>query len=121
MERNLDIVREIFIGVESSDPGKEGKSLEELNNDYGKDVIDYHVTILVEAGLILGVDMTTLGDRYNSYIIQRLTWEGHEFLDAAKDSKNWEKAKTALGKLAGVPIEVVKALLVSYVKEELGL
>jgi hypothetical protein len=51
-----------------------------------------------------------------------LTWEGHEFLDAARNKTMWNRAKTALTTQgAGLSFDVMKALLLGYVKQELGL
>jgi hypothetical protein len=51
-----------------------------------------------------------------------LTWQGHEFLDASRDESFWNKAK---GKLAGVTggigFELLKAVLLSQAKQQLGI
>lgn len=47
----------------------------------------------------------------------RLTWLGHEFLDAARDDGRWEKAKSAISKVGGWSFEVVKHILVELAKD----
>lgn len=52
----------------------------------------------------------------------RLTWDGHEFLDAAKDQGLWNKARTAVSdQLSSVSITVLTSLLNKMAKEALGL
>jgi len=51
-----------------------------------------------------------------------LTWEGHNFLDAAREESRWKKAMTVIKDKAGtVSFEIVKQVLVSMAKEQLGL
>jgi Hypothetical protein (DUF2513) len=46
-----------------------------------------------------------------------LTWEGHEFLEAARSSDHWTKVKQILAqKGGGLVLEVVKTLLVEVSK-----
>jgi hypothetical protein len=33
--------------------------------------------------------------------VSRLTWEGHEFLDAARDEKRWKKAMSTVKEKGG--------------------
>jgi hypothetical protein len=51
----------------------------------------------------------------------RLTWEGHEFLDAARDNGRWEKAKGAMSKVGGFVFDISKQLLIQYMRAELKL
>jgi hypothetical protein len=83
---------------------------------YSKEEVDYHNLLLKEAGLIV-LENGALGE----YRPTRLTWEGHEFLDAARDTKRWEKAKGAMAQAGGFALDVMKQLLIHYLKSELGL
>ena len=52
----------------------------------------------------------------------RLTWEGHDFLDAARNGDTWHKAKDTLFKKGlSVSFDVLKAYLISEAKQHLGL
>jgi hypothetical protein len=118
MKRNLDLVRLILLKAEEKNtpsrwiiPSIEGFSGEE---------VAYHIKILIEANLIDGIDLTT-SDGYQ-YGIRNLTWEGHEFLDAARDEGIWKKAKQKFGsKIFSVSFDIVKDLLISLTRQELGL
>jgi hypothetical protein len=48
----------------------------------------------------------------------RLTWAGHEFLDAARDEQRWIKVKESVEGLGGIPFEVVRAELLEMAKQE---
>jgi hypothetical protein len=61
----------------------------------------YHVMLLAEAGLIIARDMTNTSGM--AWMPVRLTWEGHEFLDKARDEGIWRKAvELAKEKTGGV-------------------
>jgi len=46
-----------------------------------------------------------------------LTWDGHEFLDAARNPSLWERAKcTALKQTGGLSLEVLKSVLIDLAK-----
>ncbi len=63
---------------------------------YEENIISYHVMLLAEANLINALDASSGGGP--KFIPTSLTWECHEFLEAAKDDKRWRKAiDTVLG------------------------
>lgn len=67
--------------------------------------------LLAEAGLIEVIDAGSASSLY--FFANSLTWQGHEFLDAARDDTRWERAKkTALEKGGAMTFELLKAILV---------
>ncbi|MBV9852527.1 MAG: DUF2513 domain-containing protein [Armatimonadetes bacterium] len=52
----------------------------------------YHVKLLSQAGLI-DVKHWQTGDGNEVWLPKTLTWQGHEFLDAARNDTTWNKAK----------------------------
>jgi hypothetical protein len=51
-----------------------------------------------------------------------LTWEGHDFLDAARSETIWKKVMNKVKDSTGtVAFEVLKALLIAASKEKFGL
>jgi hypothetical protein len=55
-------------------------------------------------------------------INMRMTWAGHEFLDAAREDTRWKKAMDIVrDKGRSVTFEVLKALLISLIKTAVGL
>jgi len=105
MKRDMNIVRDLLLKIEAD---------EEPN--YHEDTILYHINLLYEAHLIEGTQTRGGWDGL------RLTWEGHDFLDAAREDKVWRKALDKLGSAAAsVSFTVLKTLLESIVKSQLGL
>jgi hypothetical protein len=79
------------------------------------DAINYNLILLLEAGYIIGKEFSG-NDQVTIYPI-RLTWEGHEFLDAARDDTRWEKAKSAISKVGGWSFEIAKPILMELAKD----
>ena len=117
MKRDMDLVRQILVEVEKWPHQHrgvlafEGRSHEE---------IAYHVKLLCQAGLMEAIDATSTSGL--NWIPRSLTWEGHEFLDAARDDTRWNRTKALVKDKAGaVSFEIKKQLLVSLAKQAVGL
>lgn len=109
MRRDMDLIRSLLIDIE----GEDSVDLEE----YTEEEIVEHKRLLIEAGLARG-DMLTGADRILAIHIDGLTWEGHEFLSAARNKKLWDRARAKFGdELLSVPFAVLKAFLVDAAKE----
>jgi hypothetical protein len=115
MKRDMDLARAIMLKLE--DEPFDGGPTKLTNPDYPDNEISYHVMLLHDAGLIHAFDFS--GDGHPNWQPAYLTWAGHEFLEAAKDDTRWNRAKNYL-KEQGSPMlfEVLKTLLVSYVKQK---
>jgi len=120
MQRDIDLIREILLAVEKKESPKGWMDLQ--IEGYSKEQISYHVKLLKEAGYLEAKDLGTRDrDGYDWRPIN-LTWQGHDFLDAARDNRLWNKAKKHFGnKIASISFELLKAFLVSLGKQELGL
>jgi len=113
MKRDMELVREILLKVEESpydggfhDVEIEGRSHQE---------IAYHVMILHEARLIEAINLTTMDGI--DWKPRRLTYAGHEFLDAARSNKVWEAAKSWISSTTGtLTIEGLKMALPEVTK-----
>lgn len=117
MKRDMDLVRAILLLVESSDTDLMASvSIEPLKEQgYLEPQIFHHIKLLNEAGLVEAKDSSSYNGAY--WEVKALTWEGHDFLDAAKKDSLWEKAKkTVLQKTGGLPFDVLKATLVQLGK-----
>jgi len=90
MKRDMDVVRQILQATEDLD--HEGQLTKLSGVDQHTFV--HHVILMKEAGLIEAQAMAGSGSMANFARVTRLTWAGHEFLDAARDDTLWQKAKT---------------------------
>lgn len=74
----------------------------------------YHSALLIEAGLVHGaIGLDSDGQPANTAPL-RLTWHGHEFLDAARNETIWKKAGEQIKKSG---VDVTFALLADILKQ----
>lgn len=108
MVRDMDLVRAILAEIEK----RELVTFEIEIEGYKENEIAYHLDILIESGLVKGEVVLVASGERRIITIDRLTWEGHEFLDAARNSSVWESAKQTM-KTEGIqlPFDVLKDLL----------
>jgi len=107
MKRDMDMIREILQDVENRGP------IEGRMPCYSRPDVVYQVALMIDAGLVDGeVHSETMA------FIRRLTWYGHDFLDAAKDDTIWNKAKEHIFKPT---VSWTFSLLLDYLKREAAL
>jgi hypothetical protein len=114
MKRDMDIIRMLLIQQET------GEAPPELAK-YPEDLVVYNVVLMKDAGLIEaaiaeGGDGSPIGA-----VIIRMTWAGHDFLDAARDDTVWRKAKEKVLK-PGVSwtFELLKETLKALAQQQLA-
>ena len=88
--------------------------------------------MLIEAGLLAGEIQRGAGGPRTAWPVDGrefpaadctrcmfpLTWDGHDFLAAARDQKIWNKA---IGTAGGMTLEIIKQYLQSLLKSSIGL
>ena len=114
MKRDMDLVKAILLKLENTD-------CIGFIDDYSAPQVNYHVALLQDAGLIVNdgyYDATSPAMQFRT----RMTWSGHEFLDASRNNSLWERAKKiTLEKTGALTFEVLKAVLAQLAKEAVGL
>ncbi len=116
MKRDPDLIRKILLVLEEKEDCIDFMSAQQMNiTNSSVDAINYNLILLLEAGYIIGKEFSG-NDQVTIYPI-RLTWEGHEFLDAARDDTRWEKAKSAISKVGGWSFEIAKPILMELAKD----
>jgi hypothetical protein len=115
----MDLVRAILFEVEKQPEGFAPNDLQ--IQGYTADEIAYHAYIMGEAGLVHSIDTTHMGSSGPEAKVSRLTWEGHDFLDAAREPDRWQTAKKVIDKVGGASIQIWLAVLTDLVKKNLGL
>jgi hypothetical protein len=109
MNRDMDLARRIMRQVESASP-YDGRPLKLDLPDVPADVASYHLQLLSEAGLVEVYDVSSHDGPH--YLAKRLTWQGHEFLDASRNDTVWAKAKDIVVKQGGaVTFEILQVVL----------
>ncbi len=125
MKRDMDLCRQILLKIEEceetmiSDHHQFEADLEKQN--YTQAQIGYHVKPLHKANLLEAIDLSSM--RLADYFIPKsITWQGHEFLENARNDTIWEKAKSiTMKKGVGLTLDTLQALLVKLTKDTLGL
>ncbi|MFI8744490.1 DUF2513 domain-containing protein [Pseudomonas sp. NPDC077186] len=133
MRRDWELVRSILFGVEELDVVSSAYHPENLpgglqrgtsEGDKARFFKHYeHVALLVEAGLVEGVDggryplSNHAGHEFRVIRPTRLTWRGHEFLDAIRNEQVWNQIQAkAVDKGGALSFEVIKELAVGLIK-----
>ena len=121
MKRDMDLVREILIAIECSEDGN-------LNFDaleYERQQVYLHIELMKEHGLVDAVIIPDDDGPEHEILmckIERLTWDGHDFLDKIRDESIWEQAKRkCLDGTGGLSFELFKDCLVYVAKQKLGI
>lgn len=115
MRRDMDLVRLLLQRIE------EDGQISDIPGFSTPQVI-YHVEILVEAELLDGSVIKDGEGESFSAVVNRLTWRGHEFLDASRDNKIWKSAKEEILKQGGAwTFSILTEFLKRQISAGLGL
>ena len=110
MKRNWDTIRELLIKVEECTLPTEMIRLSDFPKERAAE-ISYRMSLLIEAGLVKGQMVETIGPEVKDFFGQRLTWQGHEFLDTIRSNTVWEKTKkTFIEKGLEMSFDLVKTV-----------
>lgn len=117
MKRDMKLIREMLLAIESTPAGK----LYAIEDDpiEGHDIatLQGHLRLLDDAGFVAKIHLTRGGGGCSG-----LTWAGHEFLDASRSPSVWAKAMKQVQQIGGsVSVSVLQSLLVKIASQELGL
>jgi hypothetical protein len=118
MTRNFDRIREILFQVEKAPSGEPLQFLS-FERELDDAELGEHLEIMIEAGLIDG-EVCSL--RPLSFIIRRLTWLGHDFVNNARNDTIWKKVMAeAKSKGTSVTMTVLNGLLTKAAQKYAGL
>lgn len=119
MRRDMDLVREILLAVESYPHGYAPQTLS--IEGYTQEQIGYHAYLLLQAGLVEGLNRNLDQAPSPSAIIINLTWSGHEFLSSSRSPTVWMQAKQVMAKVGDGSFGVWQSVLTELVKHSLGI
>ena len=119
MKRNIDLVRNILLAIESSaDDEPASIRLDHRNNS--DIVLSHHVRALHEAGLIHAIESRR--SEGSVWTPHALTWEGHEFVAMVRNDGDWQELKQTAGvQNDDAPFEIIKALALQKAQKRAGL
>jgi hypothetical protein len=117
MKRDMDLVRAVLMEIEKAP--FDGGSLDISVPGHSSEEISYHILLMHEARLIEAVDLSSLDGV--CWKPKRLTYEGHEFLDAARNDTFWKKAKDKVTTSTGtLTLEGLKIALSALMKHAIA-
>ncbi len=125
MKRDLDLIRYILITAESADHLITDTDL--VNSKYDILTVAFHVELLADKGLIVAsVDYDGFRTCPLSIELNRITWEGYDYLDTIRSDKVWKKAKETISKSVGdtslsVVKETCQLVAQSLIRQQLGM
>ena len=119
MERDLKLIRAILIAIEN-ERFDGGPVNIDLGEEWDADVIQYHIHLLNDALFIETMDYTTFAGP--DLRPTRMTWEGTEFLEAARDDDRWTSVLGKIGRAGrGVTLDIIQEMLKAQMRGDAGL
>jgi hypothetical protein len=122
MKRDMDLVRTILLKVEADlkfDGTMHPARAAELGIEgHSEGEIAYNCAQLVEAGFLTGNTKMAI---QGVVMVGKLTWEGHEFLDAVRDPDIWRKTKERAKTVTTVGFAFLWEIAKAEIKTKLGL
>lgn len=123
-ERDMDFIRDLLMRIEGGERifqpiSREAAEILGLPADEGMSTVEadkltYHLALLEEAGL---VRFTKVGG--GGWIVEGITWDGHDLLDSIRDSKVWKKTKSSAAAAGGFTVGLLKDLAKGFVKKQI--
>lgn len=112
MKRNLDLIREILMHIESSD---EDCFTEEDFAPLCANLteLQYNIHLICDSGLVEAEDVTCIGrgTPVPAYRMHFLTSLGCDYLDSVRNQSVWDKTKSSLKEVGGsASLDVVKTV-----------
>ena len=120
LQRDINLVREILLAIEASSYPDLSSLFTKLGQGQRsfQDPVCYHVKMLVEeAGLLSAIDAKSFDGPY--WLRIELTWAGHEFVDAVRDSEVWKAAKSGVQAAGGFSLDLLAAVAKGLLKKKI--
>jgi len=115
MKRDMDLIRALLLALERDEdnPPEVAK--------YQPKEVAYNAALIIEAGLAEGVIAEGGFNEIMRADLDRLTWAGHDFIEAAREETLWKKAKEKVMKPgASFTFEIVKEWLKAEIRTRFG-
>ena len=97
MKRDMDLVRKLLFKLEQQED--EAGLIVMHVEGVDEQTLSGHIHLMCEAGLIDARDLSTKDGP--AWMPQRLTWRGHEFVEAIRSDSVWEKLKRMVREKTG--------------------
>ena len=120
MKRDMGLIRNILLMLEDEiNPSACTISIP----DVPEHVVNYHLALLVEAGLVDGLVSAETGTNPSipRYVrVYRITWSGHEFIDNFRNDDVWNTLKSEFKEMSFSSMTSIgKQLLEGFAKKKI--
>lgn len=116
MKRNLELIRFLLIKLEECNHYNIRLSELIKNSPYTLEEADYNVRLLSEANYVKVFGFAPAKNA-KDWLLIRLTFIGHEYLDAIRDDTVWRKTRDKLLTVGGTAsLEMVKVVAYAIAK-----
>lgn len=123
MRLNNDCIREVMLYLENNlelDGNLDSTKLPQAIPNYSADDIIYSVSMLVDAEYLSVTPIKAFG-MGPMYIIQSITWTGHEFLDNVRELQVWKETKQITSNVGNVSLNILSQVASSVITKALGI
>lgn len=121
MKLNKDCIRQILLATEKNNYVEASLTPSTYRNsfnlsEYNEGEIAYCIARLGEGNFL---NVTTHKDSYDRthYVVNSLTYSGHEFLDTIRDDNIWKETKEVASKVSGVSIPLILDIAKSLIEK----
>lgn len=116
MQRNMDLIRDILLEVESYAPARLDEIQGLLPSAFSGTQAEnsHNIQLLIDDGFLKqfgGQDLSS-----GAYYVDGLTMKGHDFLDAVRDKSVWEATKARVEQVGGFTLDIFLAVAKDYLK-----
>jgi len=116
MKRDWELIREVLMRLDEKDAETHALNSEDFDEHIRRE-ITYQVELLEEAGLVDATIIEAMSDPPD-FMAYRLTWRGHELLDAIRNETVWNKTKQSfISKGLSMTFDLVKSVAISIATE----
>ena len=119
MKRDMDLVRALLARFEDDQRlnGADTYGAKEFEMPgHSAEETAFHVLLLHDAGFIQGNTETP-----STPMIERLTWQGCEFLDDTRDPEIWDSVKKTAKSAGGAGVALIWELVKAKIRKKVGL
>jgi len=119
VKRDMDLVRALLARIEEDErlSGADGFPASEFEMPgHSSEEVGYHVLLLHDAGFIQGNTETP-----STPMIERLTWDGCEFLDDTRNPEIWATVTKTAKELGGLGLSLGWELAKAKLRQKMGL
>jgi hypothetical protein len=122
MKRDMELIRALMLAIDSKDGYEFWAEELEVSGDWDITEIKYHLQLINDVGFISANIQYDNGDSSPHILIDRMSWNGHEFLDNTRNESVWkETVKVVKEKGGSMAIGILTQVAASLAKQHMGL